>query len=160
MSQDFPANNSVPDSPRTRPTKKHPASPAQHRHTVLWVRREDEGETEAEPARKDRNDRTVSAGRGTCSFISAFIFPQRKKRDQRVFAFQKNILKKKKILPSCPNIWEGRESSLSRAERQRTSFLAHIAITLLFCPLVIIEKYPLIRKGKRSQRALLFPHST
>lgn len=126
-SQDFPANNNVPDSPRIQTHQKVPSySSAVSSHHSLGLEREEEGngKTEAEPRKNDRNKRTVSAGHRTYALVFAFIFPQTKKSNRYLFASQKNILmeaKAFKVLLSCPNIWEGKESSLSGAEREHLS---------------------------------------
>lgn len=66
------------------------------------------------PGRMTEIKELLSADHKTHSLTFAFIFPQ-KKNNQYLFASQKNILmeaKAFKVLLSCPNIWEGKESSL------------------------------------------------
>lgn len=150
------------DSPRIQTHQKVPSySSTASSHHSLGLKREDEGygKTEAEPRKNDRNKRTVSAGHRTYSLVFAFIFPQMKKRNQYLFASQKNILmeaKAFKVLFSCPNVWEEKESSVSGAERERLSWPT--LRSLLLCSLVVILKYPL--KKKRSQMTFLFLLST
>lgn len=110
----------------TNPSKSTHYSSTASSHHSLGLEREEEGydKTEAGPRKNDRNKRTASAGHRTYALVFAFIFPQTKKRNRYLFASQKNILmeaKASKVLLSCPNIWEGKERSLSGAGREHLS---------------------------------------
>lgn len=137
-SQDFPANNSGPDSPRTQTTREVPSSPRTARANLsLGLQREDEGqgEAEAEPRRNDSNNRTASSGHRPRSLTFAFVFPQRKKSNKHLFASQNNILcwkpKHLKLFLLAQIFGKEDRGHPSGTERQTISFLTHTKRTVI-----------------------------
>lgn len=137
-------------------TREHPAIPAQHKQPFSgsgerrWRR--------WQTSWAGSNGRTMDphllvAGHAHWDLPS--FSPKGRRVINYLFASQKSVLwwksKGFKALPFCPNTWgKKRRVAFWGAERQRTSLLAHTEKTLLFCPLIIALKYPLITKEKRN----------